>query len=91
VEQKSIRRREFLSGAAAAPLLMATPQDTEEAGFTLLFDGQSLDGWSVEEGRESAFYVNDGAIVAHESEGYPAWLRSARQYENFDFRGDAHA
>jgi hypothetical protein len=88
VDQKSIRRREFLSGAAAAPLLMATPQDAGEAGFTRLFDGQSLDGWSVEGGRGSAFYVNDGAIVVHESEGYPTWLRSARQYENFDFRGE---
>jgi len=71
-----------------APVLLATPQDAGEAGFVRLFDGESLDGWSVEEGRESAFYVNEGAIVAHESEGYPAWLRSARQYENFDFRGE---
>ena len=44
--------------------------------------------WSVQDGPESAFYVNDGAIVVHESAGYPAWLRSARQYENFDFRGE---
>ena len=32
--------------------------------------------------------MNDGAIVVHESAGYPTWLRSARQYENFDFRGE---
>jgi len=32
--------------------------------------------------------VKDGAIAVHESAGYPAWLRSARQYENFDFRGE---
>ena len=67
---------------------MATPQAAEAPGFVRLFDGESLAGWSVEGGRESAFYVNDGAIVAHESEGYPAWLRSVRQYENFDFRGE---
>ena len=45
-------------------------------------------GWAVQDGPESAFYVDDGAIVAHESSGYPTSLRSARQYENFEFRGD---
>jgi hypothetical protein len=85
---KSFRRREFLTSAVTAPVLLATPQDAGEAGFIRLFDGKSLDGWSVEGGRDSAFYVTEGAIVAHESEGYPAWLRSARQYENFDLRGE---
>jgi hypothetical protein len=42
----------------------------------------------VQEGPETAFYVNNGDIVVHESAGFPAWLRSARQYENFDFRGE---
>jgi hypothetical protein len=83
-----MNRRTFLSGASAAPLLFATPQKADEAGLTSLFDGRSLEGWSVQDGPESAFYVNDGAIVVHESAGYPAWLRSARQYENFDFRGE---
>jgi hypothetical protein len=32
--------------------------------------------------------VHEGAIVVHPSAGFPAWLRSARQYENFDFRGE---
>ena len=81
-------RRDLLAGAALAPVLLATPQDAGEGGFVRLFDGRSLDGWSVEDGPETAFYVNDGVIVAHESAGYPAWLRSARPYENFDFRGE---
>ena len=67
---------------------MASPQDSTESGFVSLFDGKSLDGWSVRDGPESAFYVNNGDIVVHESAGYPTWLRSARTYENFDFRGD---
>jgi len=81
-------RRDIFKTAALAPLLQAAPQDAEEAGFISLFDGKSLAGWNVQDGPESAFYVNDGAIVAHESSGYPAWLRSARQYENFDLRGE---
>jgi hypothetical protein len=83
-----MNRRSFLAGATAAPLLYATPQNTGETGFTSLFDGKTLENWSVQDGPEAAFYVNDGAIVVHESAGYPAWLRSARQYENFDFRGE---
>ncbi len=71
-------------GAAA---LAAAPQD-DEAGFASLFDGPSLEGWTVRDGPETAFYVDSGDIVVHESAGYPAWLRSAKQYENFDFRGE---
>ena len=83
----NIRRREFLATAAGAQVLLATPQEGE-SGFARLFDGKTLDGWSVADGRESAFYVDDAAIVVHESDGFPAWLRSARTYENFDFRGE---
>src|SRR5689334_15142609 len=83
-----ITRRELLAGAAVAPLLPASPQDADETGFVRLFDGKTLDGWSVADGPETAFYVEDSAIVAHESAGFRAWLRSARQYENFDFRGE---
>ena len=79
-----MRRRELLAGAALVPLLRAFPQDTDETGFAPLFDGKSLEGWAVADGPESAFYVSDGAIVAHESAGFPTWLRSAKRYENFD-------
>jgi len=70
--------------------MMAAPaaQAATESGFTSLFDGKTLAGWSVREGPESAFYVKEGDIVVHESAGSPTWLRSARQYENFDFRGE---
>ncbi len=79
-----MNRRQFLYSAAAPALLQAQG----EAGFTPLFDGQSLAGWKIKEGPETAFYVKDGAIVVHESEGFPAWLSSEKQYENFDFRGE---
>ena len=84
-----MNRRNFLAGASAAPLLWATPQGTDFSGLIApLFDGKSLGGWSVQDGPETAFYVKDGAIVVHESAGFPAWLRSAQQYENFDLRGE---
>jgi hypothetical protein len=57
-----------------------------EAGFAPLFDGQTLAGWSVQAGPPSAFRVVDGAIVVDQGSNFPTWLRSDRQYENFDFR-----
>ncbi|HEV2447683.1 MAG TPA: DUF1080 domain-containing protein, partial [Candidatus Sulfopaludibacter sp.] len=83
-----MNRRSFLATAGAAGALLASPQSDDEPGFTRLFDGRSLDGWHVQDGAERAFYVDSGDIVVHESAGYPTWLRSARQYENFDFRGE---
>ena len=53
-----------------------------------MFDGQTLNGWSVQEGPASAFRVMDGAIVVDQGANFPTWLRSDRQYENFDFRGE---
>ncbi|HZT28843.1 MAG TPA: DUF1080 domain-containing protein [Bryobacteraceae bacterium] len=79
-----MNRRAFLATSAALPLLQAQPED----GFVSLFDGKSLRGWTIQEGPETAFYVRDGAIVVHEGSGFPTWLRSERQYENFDFRGE---
>ena len=83
-----MKRREFLASATLAPALLTLRQDQDDSGFVKVFDGTSLDGWSVADGPESAFYVEDGAIVVHPSAGFPAWLRSARHYENFDFRGE---
>lgn len=80
-------RRVFL-GTAAASAAAAAPAQQAEAGFTRIFDGETLRGWKIVDGPESAFYVHEGAIVVHESAGYPCWLRSERQYENFDFRGE---
>lgn len=78
-----VSRRSLLLSAAASPLLRAA---NDEDSFVSLFDGQTLRGWTVREGPESAFYVQDSAIVVHEGSNFPAWLRSDRQYENFDFR-----
>src|SRR5262245_18020685 len=75
-----MRRRHFLA------LMPAALYADNEDGFVSLFDGRSLQGWTIREGPQSAFYVKDGAIVVHEGSNFPAWLRSEKQYENFDFR-----
>src|SRR6476646_1250104 len=81
-----LNRRHFIAAAAAVPALQAAAATS--SGPLSLFDGKTLAGWSIQEGPETAFYVDDGAIVVHDSANYPTWLRSARQYENFDFRGE---
>jgi hypothetical protein len=70
------------------PALAAAAAVPPAAAPASLFDGRSLTGWTVADGPETAFYVNDGSIVVHESADYPTWLRSSREYENFDFRGE---
>jgi Domain of Unknown Function (DUF1080) len=84
----AMNRRTFLAAACAAPALTALRAQSPavESGFVPLFDGQSLAGWSVQEGPPSAFRLTDGAIVVDQGSNFPAWLRSDRQYENFDFR-----
>jgi hypothetical protein len=76
-----MQRREFLLTPA-----LGLAQGELEPGFTPLFDGKSLKGWTVQDGPQSAFYVDAGAIIGHESSGFPAWLRSEKEYENFDLR-----
>jgi hypothetical protein len=78
-----MNRRSFLTTLAAPALAGA---QATEIGFTSLFDGKTLNGWSVREGPESAFFVEKGDIVVTDSANFPTWLRTDRQYENFDFR-----
>ncbi|MEK7406627.1 MAG: DUF1080 domain-containing protein [Acidobacteriota bacterium] len=80
-----MRRRSLLAAVPLAGRLLPARQAPEE-GFTSLFDGQTMRGWSVREGPESAFYASDGAIAIHQGANFPTWLRSDKQYENFDFR-----
>ena len=87
----SLERRHFLAGVGLPATLAfassATGAQSQE-GPVPLFDGRTLAGWVIEEGPESSFYVENGAIVAHSSVSSPTWLRSERQYENFDLTGE---
>jgi hypothetical protein len=86
---ETMNRRTFLATAAVAPAAVRwldAQTAGVESGFVSLFDGRTLAGWSVQEGPASAFNVTDGAIVVDQGSNFPAWLRSEKQYENFDFR-----
>lgn len=80
----------FLAASAGAQsvILPADNQlsDEEKAqGFSLLFDGVSLSGWTTS-GNISAWKVESGEIVTHPGDGW--WLRTTKQYRDFDLRLD---
>jgi len=56
--------------------------EPDRDGCRRLFDGRTLDGWVVM-GRPDGFAVRDGVIRSEGGKG-GLWLRSARQYEDFE-------
>ena len=85
-QQKSLlSRRHFLAATVAASTPIATQAAETER---VLFDGTNLSQWSVREGPEEAFYIQDGALVASPLSAYPAWLATNQEFENFDLNLD---
>lgn len=78
-----VTRRALLAGAA---LLAAGRGQSQEGTEIEMFDGSSLQGWSVRQGPASAFRADKQTIVIDKGAGYPSWLRFDRRFENFDFR-----
>ena len=55
--------------------------DEKAAGWRLLFDGKTLDGWMTSSGRPSQAPVEDGALNPHKCGGY--MLVHKEQWEDF--------
>lgn len=73
----------LLTRRGLAPLLALAARGAARAA-----EGNMVAGWSTEDGPESSYYEKDGVIHATPAAEYPAWLRSAKQYENFDLSMD---
>ena len=59
-------------------------KDSDEAGFTKLFNGTDLEGWT---GNKQSYQVEDGAIVVHPNQGEGGGnLFTSKEYGNFIFR-----
>ncbi|OAI54109.1 hypothetical protein AYO44_15420 [Planctomycetaceae bacterium SCGC AG-212-F19] len=54
-----------------------------EADFTSLFNGKDLSGWEIM--NNGKFEAKDGVIYLNKGGG---WLRSEKQYKDFDLRMD---
>jgi type 1 glutamine amidotransferase len=57
--------------------------DPGEPSFVPLFDGVSLKGWTAT-GNAAAWSVRDGQIVVEPEAGGGGWLRTTRQYRDFE-------
>ena len=71
-------------GSALAFGQTAQPSTTTERGWISLFDGRSLSGWTPEQ--SARWHVAAGAIVG--DAGGDGWLRSNRDFADFEFRAD---
>jgi hypothetical protein len=55
----------LLLSVAGSLLFAAGPNDKPEKGFTRIFNGKDLTGWTKAKENEDAFQVKDGSIVAN--------------------------
>lgn len=62
----------------------SAPGQSTEAGFTPLFDGTTLDGWTVVGQRGEGYAVKDGVIYC--AKGGGGKLLTDKQYDNFVLR-----
>lgn len=80
--------------AADQPLPPNTLTDAEKkAGWKLLFDGKTLNGWKASE-NPASFVIRDGMIVAHgqpRSHLYYTGSVNNANFKNFEFQADAKA
>lgn len=69
-----------VTAVVAAPPTLSRP----EAPFKSLLTGDGLEGWEVQEGKQSA-WVRDGEIIScHSAAG--GWLRTVTEYGDFELR-----
>jgi hypothetical protein len=69
-----------------ALLWIAAPVFAADEGFTPLFDGKTLKGWTQKNGT-ATYRVEDGTIVGKTSEGSPnSFLCTEKDYANFELR-----
>jgi hypothetical protein len=70
---------------SAWPVRAQILDDKEKAdGFVPLFDGKSLDGWKVYDGKQEVWAAEDGLIVCKGGGG--GWLGTTRDHDNFVLR-----
>jgi len=85
-----IRGGMILLALAIALLLtvrMTSAADEKEEGFTVIFDGKSLDGWKVGHNEET-FKLQNGEIVAHGPTAHLFYVGDPKPFKNFELRVD---
>ena len=72
------------AGAGLAYGQAAQPDIRAQSAWASMFDGRSLSGWTPEQG--ARWHVTAGAIVG--DAGGDGWLRSDREFGDFELRAD---
>lgn len=80
----SNRVKLFLAAAVVAVALTACVTAQSEAGFTSLFDGESLNGWKMVDQHGAGYGVKDGVIYC--AKGGGGNLMTEKEFDNFIFR-----
>ncbi len=76
----------FFAGCATTdPKLNQLTPAEKNAGWVLLFDGESLTGWTTRD--QARWDVVDGAITYRAGSG-PGFLSTTKSYDNFDLKVD---
>jgi len=75
-----------LAGLGAAETNSLTPQE-KSAGWELLFDGKSLDGWKASE-NQGSFTVQDGCLVVNGKRSHLFYVGPVRahDFKNFEIQ-----
>jgi hypothetical protein len=74
---------------SAMSVLAAAQAQKQEAGFKTIFDGKSFDGWKMADENQSAWKIEDGAIVAHGSRSHLYYVGDEKPFVNFELKIDA--
>jgi len=73
----TLSRRQMMALAGAAAGLARAEE-------LPLFDGRTLNGWEIIDGSNSSYHVSAGELLVSPFTSYPTWLRTRREFENFD-------
>ena len=68
--------------ALASVISAADDKNEEKDGFKTIFDGKSMDGWKVNEHKDS-FKLKDGAIVANGERSHCFYSGDEKPFKNF--------
>lgn len=78
--------------ASEAPADNTLTDAEEEAGWTLMFNGENLDGWKMSEVNADSVHVADGMIVTNGPCGHLFYGEDGNaSFDNFEFTADVYS
>jgi hypothetical protein len=83
-------RKSFAALALVALGFTAAPmraEDKVEEGFKVIFDGKSLDGWKINEKKET-WTLKDGALIAKGDRSHIFYIGDDKPFKNFELKVD---